>query len=69
MITPHFKLPKTKMTVVIWYRKGQKNETLIPTPASCSGLANTMFMEHRVGVSEIRGLKPVEARELLGQRF
>ena len=66
---PQFKLPKTKMTVVIWYRNGQKNETLIPTPVSCSELANTMFMKFRVGPSEIRALKAVEPGALLRQCF
>ena len=69
MITPQFKLPKTKMSLVLWYRQGQKNEVLIQTPVSCSALANTMFMQHRVGPSEIRAVKPVEPAQLLGQRF
>jgi hypothetical protein len=57
------------MTVVLWYRNGQRNETLIQTPSSCSELANTMFMQHRVGPSEIRALKPVEPSALINQRF
>lgn len=69
MITPHFKLPKTKLALVVWFRNGQRSEQLIPTPVSCSGLANTMFDKYRVGPSEIRAVKPVEPTALLGQRF
>ena len=65
MITPQIKLPKTKMALVVWYRKGQRFETLIDTPVTGSGLANTMFNHHRVGPSEIRAVKPVEPSELL----
>jgi len=69
MITPQFKLPKTKMSVVLWARRGQMSEVLIPTPVSCSALANTMFEQHRVGPSEIRAVKAVEPANLIGQRF
>lgn len=65
MLTPSFKLPKTKMSLVVWYRKGQRFETLINTPETCSRLAETMFSHHRVGPSEIRAIKPVEPSELL----
>lgn len=57
------------MTVVVWYRNGKRSETLIPTPKTCPSLATTMFMDHKVGPSEIRALKPVEPGQLLGQRF
>lgn len=69
MITPRFKLPNTKMTVVVWSRQGQMNETLIQTPTSCSALGNTMFMDHKVAPSEIRALKSVVPASLIGQRF
>lgn len=67
MIT-NFKLPETKMCVVVWYRNGVKGETLISTPASNKGLVNVMFA-NRVGASEIRAVKSVEPTALLGQRF
>jgi hypothetical protein len=69
MLTPHIKLPQTKMSVVVWYRHDQKNEVLIPTPGSCSALANMMFEKHKIGPSEIRAVKPVYPTALLGQRF
>ncbi len=69
MITPHFKLPKTKMTVVVWSRRGQINEILIPTPTSCSMLASTMFEKYKVGPSEIRALKAIDPSNLISQRF
>jgi len=69
MITPNFKLPKTKLTLVVWYRNGQRNETLITTPVSCVRLANDMFEQHRVGPSEIRAVKSVEPTHLIGQRL
>jgi hypothetical protein len=55
-----FNLPKTPSCVVVWYRNGNKNETLIPTPASNTDLVHTMLMSHRVGFSEIRAVKAVE---------
>jgi hypothetical protein len=69
MITPSFKLPKTKMSLVVWFRNGKRNENLIETPVSCSRLANVMFDNYRVGPSEIRAVKAVEPSQLIGQRF
>jgi hypothetical protein len=69
MITPSFKLPKTRMTVVVWYRNGKRNEQLIETPVSCSRLAGVMFEQYRVGPSEIRALKAVEPGLLIGTKF
>ena len=68
MIKPNFILPKTKMCVVVSYRNDQKNETLIETPKSNNDLRNTMLMKHRVGFSEIRAVKSVEATELFRGR-
>jgi hypothetical protein len=69
MITPQFKLPKTRMSVVVWYRNGKRTENLIQTPATCLQLANTMFESFKVGPSEIRAVKSVEPMQLIGQRF
>ena len=66
---PNFVLPKTKMCVVVWYRNGKKNETLIDTPRSNATLFDLMLMNHHVGYSEIRAIKSVEPTALLGQRF
>jgi len=66
---PNFVLPQTKMCVVVWYRNGAKNETLIDTPRSNNSLFDLMLMRHHVGYSEIRALKAVEPTALLGQRF
>jgi len=56
------------MCVVISYRDGNKTETLIPTPCNNADLRNTMLMKHRVGFSEIRGIKSVEAGEMFRGR-
>jgi len=64
----NFKLPQTKMCVVVWYRNGTRTEHLIQTPQSNLGLTNVMF-QHRVGPSEIRAVKAVEPQALLSQRF
>ncbi len=60
----NFTLPKTSMCVVVWYRDGKKNETLIPTPRTNSDLRNDMLMKHRVGFSEIRAIKSVDGNDL-----
>lgn len=65
----HFKLPITKMCIVVWYRNNVKHEQLIAIPANNDRLVNTMLMDHKVGYSEIRAVKPVEAQGLIGQRF
>jgi hypothetical protein len=65
----HFKLPKTKMCIVVWYRDGKAHEQLIDTPANNDILVNTMLMKYHVGFSEIRAVKTIEANELLTQRF
>lgn len=66
MAIPQFKLPTTTMTVVVWYRDGKKNETLIPTPRNTEQLA-TVMLSHRVGASEIRAVKPVNPNDLQKQ--
>jgi hypothetical protein len=63
MIKPNFKLPTSTMCIVVWYRNGNKNETLIKTPATNDGLFNVM-LTHRVGFSEIRSVKSVETGDL-----
>ena len=52
------------MCIVVWYRDNQRNETLIATPATNAMLYNNMLMKHRVGASEIRAVKAVEANDL-----
>ncbi len=64
MKTTNFQLPKTASCIVVWYRNGVKNETLITTPETNSGLVNTMFMTYRVGPSEIRAVKGVNPKDL-----
>ncbi len=66
---PKFKLPETKLCVVMWYRHGIKNETLIDTPATSGSLIDTMLMKHHVGFSEIHGVKSVEAAGLVRIKF
>ncbi len=61
-----FRLPKTKLCVVVWYRDNKKNEVLIPTPGNNTRLVEVM-LTHRVGASEIRAVKAVEASGLIQQ--
>jgi hypothetical protein len=63
----NFKLPETKICIVVWYRNGNKNETVIDTPKTNQVLVNTMF-EHRVGASEIRAIKGIDFTSLPGLR-
>ena len=63
----NFRLPNTRLCVVVWFRNNQKNEVLIDTPANNEALKNTMLMKHRVGASEIRAVKGVDASGLLRQ--
>ena len=49
----HFKLPTTKMCIVVWYRDGEKHEQLMNTPANNDRLVESM-LKHKVGYSEIR---------------
>ena len=69
MSKPTFQLPKTKLSVVIWFRNGKMNEQLITTPATSGSLLDTMLMKHRVGFSEIRAVKAVQPLNLIGQAF
>ena len=64
---PKFTLPETKMCVVVWYRNGFKNETLIDTPHTSNSLIDLMLMKHHVGYSEIRAVKAVDVKDLLNQ--
>lgn len=66
---PNFVLPQTKTCVVVWYRSGVKCETYIDTPRTNAALFDLMLMRHHVGWSEIRALKPVDPKALLGQRL
>lgn len=68
MIKPTFALPSTVMCVVVWYRDGKKNEQLIDTPKTSSGLCDLMLMRYHVGFSEIRAVKAVNVADLLIQR-
>lgn len=52
------------MCIVVWYRNGKPNETLIDTPANNDALVQTMLMEHRVGASEIRAVKAVTGDDI-----
>ena len=58
-----FKLPETKTCVVVWERNGTRNETLIDTPQTNKGL-QTVMLAKRVGFSEIRCIKSVDAKDL-----
>ena len=66
---PIFKLPESKMCVVIWYRNGEKHEQLMDTPGSSNALIDLMLMKHHVGWSEIRAVQSVDVRELLRPRI
>jgi len=66
---PNFVLPQTKTCVVVWYRNNIKCETYIDTPRTNSALFDLMLIRHHVGWSEIRALKSVDPRTLLGQRL
>jgi len=59
----NFTLPKSTSCIVVWYRNGKKNETLIPTPATNDGLRNVM-LQHKVGYSEIRAVKSVDGNDI-----
>ena len=60
---PIFKLPSTKMCVVVWYRDGVKHETLMDTPFNSNDLIDKMLMDHHVGYSEIRTVLSVDPKE------
>lgn len=60
----NFRLPTTKTCVVVFYRNGKRGEVLIDTPRTNEGLKNKLVMEHRVGMSEVRALKPVNPTDL-----
>lgn len=64
----NFKLPQTKLCVVVWYRNNQKHEELIETPATNNQLTNLMLAKH-VGRSEIRAIKPVDPAGLISTRI
>ena len=59
----NFVLPTTKLCVVIWYRNGEKHETLMDTPFNNAALTDTMLMKHHVGFSEIRAVLSVDPQE------
>ena len=65
----NFKLPQTKLSIVVWYRNGIRGEQLVNTPESNVGLTNVMFNQHRVGPSEIRAVKAVNPQSLFGCTF
>jgi hypothetical protein len=67
-ININFALPETKLSVVVWYRNGEKNEQLIPTPANMEQLQRVM-LGYKVGVSEIRTIKGVKPTDLFGNGF
>lgn len=58
-----FSLPHTNLCTVVWYRNGQKQETLIATPKNNSDLALVM-LKHKVGASEIRTVKAVSGSDI-----
>jgi hypothetical protein len=68
MAKTNFTLPKSSMCVVVWYRNGKKNETLLPTPVTNDDLRNKMLTEHKVGFSELRAVKAVTATEMFRGR-
>ena len=61
----NFKLPTTKMCIVVWYRNGEKHEQLINTPANNDRLVEVM-LSHTVGYSEIRAVMAVDPDKLIG---
>lgn len=63
----NFTLPQTKLCVVVWFRNGKRSETLIDTPRTNESLVLTM-LGHRVGRSEIRAVKGVDASNLIRSR-
>jgi hypothetical protein len=66
---PNFKLPTTKMCIVVWYRDGKMNETLIDTPFNNTALIDTMLMKHHVGYSELRAVKSVDPKAAIIRNF
>jgi len=61
----NFKLPTTKMCIVVWYRNGEKHEQLINTPANNDRLVEVM-LSHKVGYSEIRAVLSIDPDKLIG---
>lgn len=51
-----FTFPNTQTCVVVWYRSGERHESIIKTPEGTTGLRNAMLGQ-RVGYSEIRAVK------------
>ncbi len=66
---PKFVLPTTKMCVVVYNNQnGNNQEVLMDTPKTNDALFAAM-LARKVGYSQIRAVKSVEATELLGRGF
>lgn len=61
-----FRLPNTRLCVVLWYDNNQPHEVLIDTPANNEMLQLEM-LKHKVGWTQIRAVKAVETSGLLRQ--
>jgi hypothetical protein len=63
---PKFNLPTTKMCVVVYNDNGSQKEVLVNTPVNNDALFSVM-LTHKVGYSQIRAVKSLDATELLGK--
>ena len=59
----NFKLPNTRLCIVLWNSQGTLNKDLIPTPPSNDALRQRM-LEKKVGYSDIRGVQAVKESDL-----
>jgi len=59
----NFKLPNTRLCVVLTIKDNERKEHLIPTPPSNDMLRQRM-LEKKIGFSEIRAVKSVDGGQL-----
>ena len=59
----NFKLPNTKLCLVVWFRGNKHHEEILETPHTNDQLRQRM-LEKKVGYSEIRTVKSVDGDSL-----
>ncbi len=62
----NFKLPNTRLCLVVWFRNNRTHETILETPYTNEQLRQRM-LEQKVGFSELRAVKSVDGDSLAQQ--
>lgn len=62
----NFKLPNTRLCIVITFRDNIRTEHLIPTPSSNDDLRMKMLVKH-IGYGDIKAVKAVDGESLVNQ--